>query len=75
MRAEASSFTAGGVRASGVGGVVVGDVRVLGVEEKEALYRACVPWLEGAHGRRLGAMEAARGRRLVVGGKGGSGDD
>ena len=41
-----------------------GDVRVLGMEEKSQLYRACVPWLEGAHERRIHAMEAARKARI-----------
>ena len=37
-----------------------GDVRVLGLEEKAKLYGACVPYLEGAHERRIQAMVAAR---------------
>jgi len=40
-----------------------GDVRVLGLEEKAKLYRACVPNLEGAHERRIQAMTAARDAR------------
>ena len=47
-----------------LGSMHPGDVRVLGVEEKAKLYRACVPCLEGAHDRRLQAMDAARKARI-----------
>mmetsp|Transcript_14860 Transcript_14860/g.14770 ORF Transcript_14860/g.14770 Transcript_14860/m.14770 type:complete len:137 (+) Transcript_14860:120-530(+) len=46
------------------GSMQPGDVRVLGIEEKSQLYRACVPCLEGAHERRTQAMEAARKARI-----------
>lgn len=48
-----------------LGGMVPGDVRALGLDEKAELYRACLPGhtLEGAHGRRSLAMEVARAKR------------
>jgi len=46
------------------GSMQPGDVRILGMEEKSQLYRACVPYLEGAHERRTQAMEVARKARI-----------
>mmetsp|Transcript_73233 Transcript_73233/g.194620 ORF Transcript_73233/g.194620 Transcript_73233/m.194620 type:complete len:239 (+) Transcript_73233:348-1064(+) len=53
-----------------LGSMAPGDVRLLTLDEKTALYTACLPRLEGAHARRERAMrvmrERARRRALRV---------